>query len=50
MPLGRRASSAMFQRVEHESGGECGGHRPADDATAEGIEHDGEIEARPVGM
>ena len=36
------------QRIEHELRGECGGHRPADDPPAEGIEHDGEIEkARP---
>ena len=32
------------QGIEHQLLGERGGHRPADDATAEGIEHDGEIE------
>ena len=32
------------QRVEHQSGGKCGRHRPADDAAAVGIEHHREIQ------
>jgi hypothetical protein len=30
--------------IEHQLNGECGGHRPADDAAAEGIDYHGEIE------
>jgi hypothetical protein len=43
-PLGGRHG----QGVQDERGLEVRGHRPADDAAAEGIEHHGEVqEARP---
>jgi hypothetical protein len=32
------------QGIEHQLFGQCRGHRPADNATAEGVEHDGEID------
>src|SRR5260370_38050394 len=43
-----RRRERHVQGVEHQLGGERGGHRPADDATSIRIEYDGEIEkARP---
>ena len=48
--LGSACHQRHVQRIEHQLCGERGGHRPADDATAEGVEHDREIEeARPGG-
>jgi hypothetical protein len=32
------------QSAKHQLGGQCRGHRPADDPTAAGIEHDREVE------
>ena len=46
--MDHRSGSSRQQRhvqsIEHQLPGERGGHRPADDAAAEGVEHDGEIE------
>ena len=46
--VGSRCASAMFERLEHELGAQVRRHRPADDAAAPDIEHDGQVEeARP---
>ena len=43
-PVGFRLATAMSSARQHELGSEVPGHRPADDAAAEYVEDDGEVE------
>jgi hypothetical protein len=42
--LGSAHCERHVQSAKHQLGGQCRGHRPADDPTAAGIEHDREIQ------
>jgi hypothetical protein len=46
--LGSPCPERHVQCIEHQLCGQRGGHRPTNDATAEGVKHDREVEkARP---
>ena len=47
-PSGWSPQQRHVQGIKHQLPGERAGHRPADDAAAKGVEHDGEVDkARP---